>query len=284
MQSLLNPIATAQNIIEIQLYQTSELGKTIKSVDDQFEKTLHNFEFVTGFCNICQEASIFHLCPPISNFRESFRCAKCDMINRNRTHLIPIIKFLDLPESRTIWIAECNTPMSRYLLSTYQDKHNIITSSFSHTADVRHENIECLSFKDNSIDLIITADVMEHVNDPNAAWKECFRVLKPGGQNIFTVPVNSENAFRLEDFTITRCKLVNRVIEHYLTPPEWHGGTCEDDGGWLAFTNFTFDILTTNKNLGYQEINVEYYWNPDMMIRGARSINAWKNCIFKFVK
>ena len=55
---------------------------------------------------------------------------------------------------------------------------------------LRRENLERLSFADNSFDLVITADVLEHVGDLKAALFEIARVLKPGGRHVFTVPVN----------------------------------------------------------------------------------------------
>ena len=47
---------------------------------------------------------------------------------------------------------------------------------------------QCLTFPDESFDLVISQDVMEHVPDPSRAFAEIARVLKPGGSHIFTVP------------------------------------------------------------------------------------------------
>jgi SAM-dependent methyltransferase len=53
----------------------------------------------------------------------------------------------------------------------------------------RCENLECLTFPDESFDLFITQDVLEHVLRPDLAVAEIARVLRPGGAHIFTVPV-----------------------------------------------------------------------------------------------
>jgi SAM-dependent methyltransferase len=45
-----------------------------------------------------------------------------------------------------------------------------------------------LSFKDNFFDLIVSFDVFEHIPNDKLAVKECYRVLKPGGKLIFSVP------------------------------------------------------------------------------------------------
>ncbi len=57
------------------------------------------------------------------------------------------------------------------------------------------ENVElhqadalCLPLDDNSADLVTMLDVLEHLCDDKLALKEVFRVLKPGGALILTVP------------------------------------------------------------------------------------------------
>lgn len=46
-----------------------------------------------------------------------------------------------------------------------------------------------LDLEDNQFDLVIHSDTLEHVEDPVQGLRECHRVLKPGGQCIFTVPI-----------------------------------------------------------------------------------------------
>jgi predicted SAM-dependent methyltransferase len=53
---------------------------------------------------------------------------------------------------------------------------------------VTNQNLECLTFADESLDLVITSDVMEHARLDDRAHREIYRVLKPGGIYIFTVP------------------------------------------------------------------------------------------------
>lgn len=50
-------------------------------------------------------------------------------------------------------------------------------------ADAAH-----LPFKSNSIDLLLAADVIEHLDDDRAALREFMRVLRPGGHLVLTVP------------------------------------------------------------------------------------------------
>ena len=49
-------------------------------------------------------------------------------------------------------------------------------------------DIDNLSFKDNSYDVVICSEVLEHVEDPEIALKELARVLKTGGKLAVSVP------------------------------------------------------------------------------------------------
>jgi len=54
--------------------------------------------------------------------------------------------------------------------------------------EYRVEDALNLSFADNSFDLIISVDVIEHVGKPARMIEEVFRVLKPGGIALITFP------------------------------------------------------------------------------------------------
>lgn len=47
---------------------------------------------------------------------------------------------------------------------------------------------ETLAFKPNSFDLILMIEVLEHINNDEKALREAFRVTKPGGIIVLTVP------------------------------------------------------------------------------------------------
>lgn len=52
-------------------------------------------------------------------------------------------------------------------------------------------DIEKLTFPKNTFSTIICSDVLEHLIEPDKAWRELFRVLEPGGMVIGSVPRKS---------------------------------------------------------------------------------------------
>ena len=56
------------------------------------------------------------------------------------------------------------------------------------------EDIQSLSWPDESFDLVLTSETLEHVPDPHRALAETHRVLRPGGRHVFTVPVDQSLA------------------------------------------------------------------------------------------
>jgi ubiquinone/menaquinone biosynthesis C-methylase UbiE len=54
-------------------------------------------------------------------------------------------------------------------------------------AQVLEGNAEKLSFPDNTFDVVVSSGVLHHTPDTDAAFRECRRVLKPGGQAKITL-------------------------------------------------------------------------------------------------
>jgi SAM-dependent methyltransferase len=101
---------------------------------------------------------------------------------------------------------------------------------------VRCENLEALTLPDGSIDVFLTQDVLEHVLDPMAVFREVARVLKAGGSHIFTVPIT-----RYAEASRRRARrLPDGAIEHLL-PEQYHGNPI-DESGALVTIDWGWDI------------------------------------------
>jgi len=104
----------------------------------------------------------------------------------------------------------------------------------------RCENLEKMTFEENSLDLMMTQDVFEHVMNPAAAFKEISRVLKPGGGHVFTMPWYP----KLKK-TVQRVRMSDNQIE-FLEEPIYHGNPIDAKGSlvtydWgIDFTDFIY--------------------------------------------
>ncbi len=140
--------------------------------------------------------------------------------------------------------------IDNYQVSEYFDN----TPFGSSVNGVRNENLEGLTFPDNSLDILINSDVLEHVGDLNRALSEIRRVLKPGGFHVFTIPVD----FELSK-TIERASVVDGKVEHLLEPV-MHGDTVRGDG-ILAFRDFGSDVLEYMSRDGFRCKEHKYFKN-----------------------
>jgi SAM-dependent methyltransferase len=82
---------------------------------------------------------------------------------------------------------------------------------------MRCENLEALSFDDESIELHVSQDVVEHIFHPEQAFREIARTLKPGGMHIFSVPIVNKDRP-----TARRARILNGEIDH-MAPAQYHG-------------------------------------------------------------
>jgi SAM-dependent methyltransferase len=105
------------------------------------------------------------------------------------------------------------------------------------------QDLERLTFADDSIDILVTEDVLEHVRRPDVAFAEIARVLSPGGRHIFTIP------FRPEHATLVRIDTTGNEDVHLL-PAEYHGDPVR--GRILAYRTFGYDLFPQLERHGFR--------------------------------
>lgn len=105
--------------------------------------------------------------------------------------------------------------------------------------NTRCENLEDLSFADNSIDIHVTQDVLEHVFDAEKVFREISRTLKPGGAHIFTVPI----IYR-DKPTQLRAKRDEHGNVIHILPAEYHSNPV-DESGSLVVRDWGNDLAET---------------------------------------
>src|ERR1700722_1530728 len=75
------------------------------------------------------------------------------------------------------------------------------------------EDVTALTFDNESLDLIVSSDVLEHVPSLDQAFSETARVLRPGGAHLFTVPPRAK--------TRKRAEIIDGKT-HHIETPEYH--------------------------------------------------------------
>ncbi|MEN9949554.1 MAG: hypothetical protein RLY85_306 [Bacteroidota bacterium] len=115
----------------------------------------------------------------------------------------------------------------------------------SQLPEIRSENLESLSYSPSHFDMVVTSETLEHVPDFEKALAEIYRVLKPGGLHIFTIPVVWD-----KPATRVRAKIENNVLVNIL-PPSYHGAPDDDFEDYLVFSEFGSDAVDTIRNAGF---------------------------------
>jgi len=161
---------------------------------------------------------------------------------------VPVAGRLRLPDHYRLYNAEANGALHAALadLPGYHCSEFCGESAIPGTFvnGVRHEDLERLSFADACFDVVLSSDVLEHVPDAYAAHREIFRVLRPGGRHIFTVPFTGA----AEDDV--RARRIDGGVE-YLAEPLYHGDPVRPDAGVLVWRIFGDEMLTRLHAIGF---------------------------------
>jgi SAM-dependent methyltransferase len=88
-------------------------------------------------------------------------------------------------------------------------------------ASVANGTVTRLPYADRSFDLVCALDIIEHVEDDDAAWREVCRVAKPGALLLLSVPLHAARWSAFDDFVGHKRRyepdeLAGRLAEHGL--------------------------------------------------------------------
>ena len=166
--------------------------------DGAIAKAVVRRKFNSGFCSICERKVLF--VRRTDWLRDNYYCVSCFSIPRQRA----IIKVLDTvcPNWRNMIIHESSSG-GKSSDKLIEECPNYTSSQFipdvalgSVRNGVRSENLEKMTFADDSFEIFITQDVFEHILNPDLAFREVARVLKRERSSYFYDPV-----LRLERFS-----------------------------------------------------------------------------------
>jgi hypothetical protein len=188
----------------------------------------------SGWCPICEAPATFRSENPW--LRDNLICQSCPGGSIPRERAMMQILNRSRPDWRRLHIHESSPIMRGASLVLARNCPHYTPTQFWKDVptgevrdDTRCEDIECQTFPDESFDVVVTQDVMEHLFHPERAVREIYRTLKPGGLYLFTTPVYNDL-----DATVPRAALDgDRIIYH--KDPEYHGNPINDEGSLVTF-------------------------------------------------
>jgi SAM-dependent methyltransferase len=182
-----------------------------------------------GYCHCCRSRTVF----TAHNewLRDHYVCTTCGSIPRQR-HVQAVLD-TQAPgwEQLTVHESSPSNDFIRRFAADYTASQYFPDVPRGEYRDgVRSENIENLTLDDESVDIFITQDVLEHVFNPDAAIREIHRVLKPGGLHVFTTPKH-----KLLEKTVQRARLLpDGTVEHILDE-QYHGNPIGDNRALVTY-------------------------------------------------
>jgi SAM-dependent methyltransferase len=215
--------------------------------------------YYDGICNLCGQKGRFES-DDLRGARDQFACPSCRATLRYRNQAAAIIShfsdgnevFFDLfmrsDRFKRLAVLEqgIRGPFARRLkgLPNYVQSYLFEDCPLGETRDgIVCQDLERLTFENDSFDLLVTSDVMEHVPDPRQVIGEVARILRPGGAHVFTIPIR----WPIAPNSTPRAKIVDGRVEHLMEPSYHRSGLDEPS---LTFTDFGADLLDWHAQAG----------------------------------
>ncbi len=227
---------------------------------------------MVGRCTVCGQVALFEV-NNTPQLREELDCPNCQSFNRIRqlvvalayTYNVPVNNQLTLlslfkaiGRSMRVLLLEDVTPIAAWFdyvshsvtMELYKSEYLDGEMKSGEFKDgVMHLDIMDSGFPDNHFDLIIHADVFEHVSDAEAGEREQYRILKPGGHIVYTAPTYAKlehDDIRTKLDTKGQLKKLKKAIYHGDPSPGTLG-----EAGSIVFRFFSYsDVRARYQAMG----------------------------------
>jgi len=218
-----------------------------------------------GFCPCCEQEVTFSSTEEW--YRDHLLCSNCQSIVRERAVALVLGELA--PNWRAMKIHE-SSPADRGISRKLRlQAPRYIASYFfpnkpkgEFIGQLRNEDLENQTFFDDTFDIVITLDVMEHVFHPAKVYQEIYRTLCSGGLYIHTFPIRKW----LVDGGIRRAEqkpdgTVNFLVE----PPEHHGSPT---GPSLVTYDYGYDVTRAIAEWAPFDVRILRFWDQHHGIIG----------------
>jgi SAM-dependent methyltransferase len=198
--------------------------------------------------------------------REGHFCVNCGMSRRVRMILWSIKKLF--PDVRSIRVLHLNQING---LSGFLQSAGLVETFYDSTQPAGAErdgfinqDMQHLQFESGQFDLVVHSETLEHLRQYNRALEECHRVLKPGGVQIYSIPLIRKRATR------QRIQLDEAGNHLNSLQPSYHGLGQDYQVVW----EFGGDYLKTRAAF-ISELHYDNFWlNPTVFTVIERKLGS----------
>ena len=224
-------------------YLSEILGSVVKG----------QFSAPSRHCVSCMRKTRFLVSGPESR---SIRCLNCKSTAISLATVAQIQRLALNPESSAVYELSYHGAVHRYLkqrFANFECSEYFGPSALGEVVDgVRNEDVQRLSFADGTFDLISCTEVFELVPDYLAGFSEVFRVLRPQGWFVMTVP------FFDTVHTQAICRLTSNGSLQWLQEEEYHDSQVTGVGTVPVFWHHSrHQILEDLRKVGFRTARLE---------------------------
>lgn len=221
------------------------------AIDVLAHPLIHDWGVWRNRCNICQRPTVF----VATTSQEPWlrRCVLCRSTPKYRAIYHAICEHLGqdleafVADGRTVYEMSTTSPIYRKLgkYPTYEASGYFFDKPFGIKVDgVWNQDVQRLSFADESMDVVISSETMEHVRDPWQGFREIRRVLRPGGIHVFTIPYHPYNP------TVSRVN-ISGPADVYTLPKQYHQDPYHKESS-LVYTDYGNDLCERLEPIGFR--------------------------------
>jgi SAM-dependent methyltransferase len=248
------------------------LGEKLRYIAENLEWRL--LRAASGRCPICGPSIFLRF----QNDPLGVRCIRCGAAPFGLSIVHAIRKYVPDLALAHAYEASSRGPLFQFLKSrahefSYSEFIDDIPSGENHEG-IPCQDLQALSYPDESFDLCTSTEVLEHVADDHRAFSELHRVLIPGGFLIFSVPLFDS------DVTLERaeCDPGNAGEVRFLEAPQYHDDRIRGKASALVYRDYGRDILDRIEEAGFRAAIFSEWQPPGDLSRAAKAIVAQKTC------
>ena len=222
-----------------------------------------------GKCSMCGKTLFIKL---RNDDISAIRCVRCRASVTSMAIASVLRKLLPNWEDKKIYELSSRGPFFRFLHKrashlTYSEYFDDVTPG-AYEGRVQCQDVQELTYANESFDLCTCTEVLEHVPDDLKAFREIYRVLRPGSVFLFTVPLSDRKQ------TTERARLHEGKLIH-LESAEYHDDHIRGVGAVLCYRNYGLDLVeklsqANFKNTEIIVVKAPTRWGYDRRVVVAR--------------